>query len=111
MNLNKVIAQKIQSFINPFSIAVKKYLYDVLQERYGGNEDIIDRITVSLITENDIQGFAKLVSCIYEAGYFKAVEEHRDVLGRLGHHVRIVPSTPEVQEKDKIFNQKSQEQH
>ncbi len=76
---------------NPKGIAVKKMMYEFLKERYGKNDQIIERLTTALQTEADIQAFVKLVMDVYETGYMRAVEDHREQLQKIGLQVKIVP--------------------
>ena len=87
MNLSQM-----QNLMNPHSNVIKKYMFDILRERYGQNEEIIERIAPSLITQNDLTDFGKLVMDIYEIAYFKAIEEQSDILKKAGIKVNITPS-------------------
>lgn len=83
------------SWIDYFSNArghyIKKTMFDVLQEKYSQNEPIIDRLGVTLLTENDLKSFMKLVADIYETAYLKAVNDHKEQLQKAGLVARIVP--------------------
>ena len=63
--------------MNPKSQHVKKVMFEILKERYGKNENIIERLSAALVTDNDMKDFFNLVTNIYEAAYFKCVEEDR----------------------------------
>ena len=69
---------------------IKKTLFDVLNERYSQNEQIIDRLGVTLMTEGDIKGFMKLIGDVYEIAYMKAVNDHKEQLQKAGLVARIV---------------------
>jgi hypothetical protein len=69
---------------------VKKAMFDVLQERYSKNEPIIDRLSVALMTEDDIKTFMKLIGDVYEMAYMKAVADHKEQLQKVGLVARIV---------------------
>jgi hypothetical protein len=100
----------IQSLTNPVGHIVKKYMYEILESRYAKHEDIIERISKSLITHNDIDNFGKLVADIYESGFFKAVSENKDAWEKLGYKPIIKQSEPNAAQKNSsIFNQKNQE--
>jgi hypothetical protein len=81
----------IDYFNNPRSHLLKKTMYEVLIDRYGKNEQIIDRLGATLVTENDVKSFMVLISDIYEIAYLKAVQDHRSQLEKLGLSARIVP--------------------
>lgn len=77
-------------FSNARGHQVKHYCYEMLQERYAKNEPIIDRLSVSLVTESDIKTFLELLADVYERAYLKAVEDHREQLQKLGLAARVV---------------------
>jgi len=76
---------------NPRGHYLKKTMFEVLQERYAQNEQIIERMGVTLLTENDLTAFLKMVGDIYEMAYLKAVNDHREQLQKAGLVARIVP--------------------
>jgi nickel-dependent lactate racemase len=63
---------------------IKKSMFEVLQERYSKNEQIIERVAASLITEKDTKDFLKLVTDIYEMAYLKSVKDHKEALQKVG---------------------------
>ena len=65
-------------------------LFEVLKERYGRNENIIERITSAMVTESDMESFFKLVTDIYEIAYLKSVADHKEQLEKLGLSATIV---------------------
>lgn len=71
---------------------IKKVLFDVLQEKYNNNEQIIERVNVSLLTDMDMHQFVKLINDVYCCGYSKAVNDHKEQLEKLGLKSRIVQS-------------------
>ena len=99
------IAQ-IQQLMNPQIHIVKKYMFDILKERYGRNEEIIERIAPSLITENDLTAFGKLVMDVYEIAYFQAINEQSEILKKNGVKVTIVPSKPQAPVKSESLFKK-----
>jgi len=76
---------------NPRGHYLKKTMFEVLQERYAQNEQIIERMGVTLLTESDLAAFMKMVGDIYEMAYLKAVNDHREQLQKAGLVARIVP--------------------
>jgi hypothetical protein len=80
----------IEMMGNPRSQQIKKVMYEILKERYGNNEQIIERISTCLTTDYDMQSFFKIVTDIYEKAYMKAVNDHKDQLKKLGLSARIV---------------------
>ena len=76
--------------MNPKIHHVKKVMFEVLKERYGRNENIIERITSAMVTESDMESFFKLVTDIYEIAYLKSVADHKEQLEKLGLSATIV---------------------
>ena len=98
----------IQSLANPVGHIVKKYLYDLLQERYHKHEDVVERISRSLVTRSDMENFGALVLEIYEAGFMKAVSDNKEAWEKLGYKPVIKPSRNPARSSQAIFNQKNQ---
>lgn len=92
-------------FSNPNAAFVKKYLYELLKERYVENEKFIDRICDQLTMRDDAQAFVKLTSDAFQKGYIIAVEQHKEALAKVGMDVKI---TNPIGVENKIFNQKNQ---
>jgi len=90
-------------FSNPYSITIKKFLYEVLKERYVDNEKFIDRICSQLVMQEDVQSFVKIINDAHQKGYILALEQHREALAKVGMSVKI---TNEHQiQSNKIFSQ------
>jgi len=80
----------IQQFMNPQSTVLKKYLFDILRERFPRNEDIIERVAAALVTQGDLQGFSQLIMDVFETGYFKSLNEQKEILTKAGIKVNVV---------------------
>jgi hypothetical protein len=80
---------------NQYSVAVQKYLFEFLKERYSRNKNITERLSHHVITEQDMKEFASLITDIYEAGYLKATVQYKDTLEKLGYAVKIIPEKKE----------------
>lgn len=74
---------------NPHSYTVKKYLFDILKERYEKHDPYINRLVSNMLTQEDVEGFGKLVVDLFEAGFMKAYRESREQLKKLGYDVGI----------------------
>jgi len=74
---------------NPKAVAVKKFMVDVLEEKYSNYDDLTTRISRELITESDLNTFAKMINDVYEMGYKKAIDEYKDKLADFGIQVEI----------------------
>ena len=75
--------------VNPRGHQIKRIMFEFLKERFAANEQIVERIGSSLMTENDMKDFLKMVTDIYEIAYFKAVNDHQEQLKKLGIAARI----------------------
>lgn len=76
---------------NPKIITIKKMMFEFLKQRYGHNDQIIERIAAAALqTENDIQAFIKLIMDCYEEGYMRAVNDHKEQLKKAGIEVKVV---------------------
>lgn len=91
-------------FQNPQSITIKRYLFEILQERYSKNEKFIDRIASTVITKEDYDGLGSFVTDIFEIGFLRAVNQYKDQLNKMGVRVNIVPEEKPTNAK-KIFTQ------
>jgi hypothetical protein len=78
---------------NQKTVALKKFLVQILEGKYPPYDDIISRMGHHLITDNDYASFGKMLSEIYEAGYLKAVAEYREQLAKLNIRVNVTQKT------------------
>jgi dsRNA-specific ribonuclease len=78
---------------NPKGLILKKFMAQVLIQKYSSYDDLLTRVGVSLITEKDLNLFAKMVNDIYELGYIKAVGDYKEQLTKLGVQVNITKSS------------------
>ena len=69
---------------------IKKYIFEVLKERFSRNENIIDRILYHLATEQELKDLNKLIADVYETAYLKCVDDHRKKFEQLGYSVKVV---------------------
>ena len=79
----------VQMMSNPQGHVIKKYMAEILKDKFPPHQEILERISTNLITHGDMQAFGKLVSDIYQIGYLKAIAEHEEVLNRLGYKVKL----------------------
>jgi len=89
---------------NPISAAVKRYLFEMLKEKYIKNEKFIDRISSLMVTKDDYESLAALMADLYESGFIRAVDQYKGQLSKMGLKVEIVAEEKTKQDK-KIFNQ------
>ena len=92
-------------FLNPISQALKKHVFNLVGgEKFSAYDQIIDRIGPILTTQKDYMDIGNLFKELYEAGYLRAVEDHRIELEKMGVKVNVVKDIP----KNPIFSQKNQ---
>jgi hypothetical protein len=80
-------------FSNPQTHFIKKTMFELLRDRYAKHEQIVERISHSMVTEKDTKDFLQMMVDIYEIGFMKAVEEQREKLAQLGYDVKITGRT------------------
>jgi hypothetical protein len=61
----------------------------MLKDRYQKHDQYIDRLVSHMLTQDDVDGFGKLVVDIFEAGFMKAYLESREQFKKLGYDVGI----------------------
>lgn len=71
-------------FGNHKSHYLKKIVFEMLKEKYSKHEQIIERSSVSLVTDQDIKDFVAMLIDIYETAYIKAVKDQKEQLEKLG---------------------------
>lgn len=93
---------------NPQSIAIKRYLFELLKERYSKNEKFIDRFSSTITSQQDYEDFGKLIVDIFEVGFLRAVNQYKEQFEKMGMKINIVPEEVAKNPKSKIFSQKNQ---
>lgn len=92
--------------VNPYAQVIRKHLFDILKDKYPAEDDIVDRIAKSLITQKDMEAFGSLIGSLYMAGFMEAVEQNKAMFEKLGHKVEISLPTETTPKKHKrIFPQ------
>lgn len=92
---------------NPNSNFIKKYLFEILKDKYAENEKCIDRMCQNLILREDAQDFIKLLSAVFQKGYVIAVDQHKEALSKIGMGVKITSQNSD--DLPKIFSQRNQD--
>lgn len=72
-----------------YQALLQKHMYELLQERYYNNANIVARIGHYLVTEQDLKEFSNLLGDIYEKAYAKALEDYRVQLESAGVKVAV----------------------
>lgn len=93
---------------NPQSIAIKKYLFEILKERYAKNEKFIDRLASNITTKEDYGDLGSFITDIYEIGFLKAVAEYKEQFEKIGMKVNIVAEEKPKDPNHRIFDQSSE---
>lgn len=81
----------VQYMNNPKAFTLKKWFIELLGNRYPKHDPIIERVAMALSTDNDLKEFGALVAEVFEAGYFKAVNDYKEQAAKAGMEVKIVP--------------------
>ena len=79
---------------NPYRKAIQQYLFQILGPRYNKYHDLMQRMTVNIVTTTDATNFGKLLVELYEVAYLKAVEDYRGAVEAHGLKIEIKPSKP-----------------
>jgi len=82
---------------NPKAFAIRKWLSDLLQERYAPQDQIVERVSYALVTQKDLEDFGKLLGEVYSAGFMKAYKDYEKELKKHGVTVKL---TTEKAKKD-----------
>jgi hypothetical protein len=85
----------IKYFSNPRSFTIKRWLVELLKGNYVPHDALIDRVSLGLSNQQDLEDFGKLLTAVYQQGYFKAFNDYQKQLEKLGINIKIVeePST------------------
>lgn len=75
---------------DPKLMALKRIMHQFLEDRYGRNDQIVERVCTALQTQGDMEAFVKMIMDCYELGYTRAVNDHREQLEKAGLTVKIV---------------------
>jgi hypothetical protein len=78
---------------NPYRLAIQKYLFQILGNRYTKYHDLVQRMTHNVVTTKDATDYGQMLVEIYEVAYLKAVEDYRKNVEAHGFKIDIVPST------------------
>ncbi len=95
----------VSALTHPQVTMIKRYVGQILQERYPQNEELLERIAPALVTQNDLEAFGRFVVDIYEVAYLKCVEDHRQALEKAGQ--RAVVKSGDIVNHRSIFQEKS----
>jgi hypothetical protein len=74
---------------NPRCFTLKKWFSDMLKTEYQQHDEVVERISTSLLTDKDVDKFGKLIMNVYETAYKKAVEDYRVEFEKMGVKITI----------------------
>lgn len=84
----------LDKLINPRGQALKKWMFEMLRERFVKHEMLLERLGHSMVTNQDLEAFGKLAVDLYEVGYLKCMNDYKKKLDELGIKVSIVAERP-----------------
>lgn len=74
---------------NPLKIAIQKYMFGVLNDKYPYHHQIMERLTHNLVTEQDARDFGNLIGEVYQMGYLKATKDYTEKLAEQGIKLEV----------------------
>lgn len=92
-NPNVANSNYMKYMSNPKAFTMKKWFYDLLGMEYAAHDTIIERISGTLATQQDLEDFGKLIGQVYEKGYRRAVDDYKKEAEKIGLTVSVVPNT------------------
>ena len=76
---------------NPYARMVKKYLVQMLEDRYTEQiDEATDRMVAALVTQKDAENLTKLLYEVYQTGYHKALDSTREAMAKKGMKIKII---------------------
>lgn len=76
-------------FANPYGNGLKRLMGEIMQDKYPHHEVAIDRLAAGVRDAREYEQVGKLIAAVYEAGFLRAVDQHKEVLERYGLKVNI----------------------
>lgn len=75
---------------NPTLFMLRKWLSDILKEKYQKHDNIVERISASLVTASDVSEFSSLVTEIYETALRKSVADYKEQFEKMGVKINVI---------------------
>ena len=92
------------NMIPQYQYHLRKYLYDILKERYAKHEKFIDKLAETIEKPEDVDAIAKFVVEIYEMAYIKSIHDNQQALEDRGFKAIIKAEiTQEMIDAQRIF--------
>jgi hypothetical protein len=80
----------LSNLVNPRKQAVRKWLIEMLREKYTKHDNLVERMSHYLVTEKDMDEFTRFVADLFEMGYLKCLNDYKAKLKELGLNVKVV---------------------
>lgn len=74
---------------NPFQQALRRYMVELLRDKFYDHKDTIERVSHYLVTEGDVRAFSQMLADVYETAYTKAIREYQIQLEAAGIRVAV----------------------
>jgi len=78
---------------NPRCFTLKKWFSDLLKTEYQQHDEIVERVSTSLLTDKDVEKFGQLIMNVYESAYKKAVNDYKVEFEKMGVKISIGTKT------------------
>lgn len=79
---------------NPKGTVIKNYMLQILgQDKFLKHQAFIERMAATIPTTADIQELGAIMVAVYESGYFKALNDQKESLQKLGYEVNVKGGT------------------
>lgn len=79
--------------MNPKGQALKRWMVQLLDDRYPKHDQLIERLGAALATNQEVQDFGALAVDLFEIGYLRCMNDYRKKLDAMGVKVSIVPES------------------
>lgn len=83
--------------INPFPTSLKKFLFEILGNKFEQHDIVIDKLCDNVSSPKEFERISKFIVAIYESGYLKSVEQHREILSKAGIETHVVAEKKQVE--------------
>lgn len=80
----------VKYMMNPRGFMLKQWFADILKDKFVDHQNIVERVATSLVTDKDVADFGALITKIYEAGYYKAIEDYKAQAEKSGVQITVV---------------------
>jgi hypothetical protein len=78
----------MQHLSNLYYRPIRKIVFDLVKNNYNYDK-ILESVSKSIQNNEDYENFGKMLLAIYEAGYFRAIDDHKSELAKLGLKINL----------------------